>query len=275
MNCRLSALFLCLAMLIPSVANAQMQEKHRIVIWEISDKESEEKVSQALKTLIHTTITNEFVKSDRFEVHEYDLLKVKSNIEVNNLNFTSNNITSILREIYNVDYIVYTYVRITPESTVEVKSRLTNTLNNQPDISSTIIESLGNIAEFDCGRICNKFFRNSEKNDDLLREPAFVKVEIMPSFLGGDVTTFRVWVISQFRIPEIAAENGIQGKVIVQFAIDKCGYLTDIEIIQSPDPVYDDAIINLLEKSPRWIPGYQQGSPVKVRYVLRFDCKLQ
>jgi TonB family protein len=106
-------------------------------------------------------------------------------------------------------------------------------------------------------------------------EDEFVKVERMPSFAGGDLNTFRQWFGSEFKYPAIAAENGIQGRLIVKFVVEKDGRLTNIEFLQSPDPVFEEEVIRVLKKSPKWTPGYQQGKPCRVSYVLPIDIRLQ
>ena len=111
--------------------------------------------------------------------------------------------------------------------------------------------------------------------EEIVEEAAFIKVEVMPSFMGGDLNTFRMWVAQEFKIPAIAAENGIQGKVVVQFVIEKDGRLSSIEFLQSPDRVYEDEVRRVLMKSPKWTPGRQRDAVVRVRYILPIDCRLQ
>ena len=106
-------------------------------------------------------------------------------------------------------------------------------------------------------------------------EQVFVKVERMPSFAGGDLNTFRQWFGGEFKYPAEAAKNGIQGRVVVKFVIEKDGKLTNIEFLQSPDPVFNKEIVRVLKKSPKWTPGYQQDRPVRVSYVLPLDIRLQ
>ena len=111
--------------------------------------------------------------------------------------------------------------------------------------------------------------------EEVVEEAAFIKVEVMPSFMGGDLNTFRMWVAQEFKIPAIAAENGIQGKVVVQFVIEKDGRLSNIDFLQSPDRVYEDEVRRVLMKSPKWTPGRQRDAVVRVRYILPIDCRLQ
>ena len=111
--------------------------------------------------------------------------------------------------------------------------------------------------------------------EEVVEEAAFIKVEVMPSFMGGDLNTFRMWVAQEFKIPAIAAENGIQGKVVVQFVIEKDGRLSNIDFLQSPDRVYEDEVRRVLMKSPKWTPGRQRDAVVRVKYILPINCTLQ
>ena len=111
--------------------------------------------------------------------------------------------------------------------------------------------------------------------EEIVEEAAFVKVEIMPSFMGGDLNTFRTWFSGEFKIPAVAAENGIQGKVVMKFVIEKDGSIGGIEFLQSPDKVYEDEARRVLMKSPRWTPGRQRDQVVRVFYILPIDCRLQ
>ena len=103
----------------------------------------------------------------------------------------------------------------------------------------------------------------------------FVKVEQMPSFQGGDLMTFRNWVMSKLRYPQIAQENGITGRVLLMFVIEKDGTLTNIQVIQTPDSSLSDEAIRVLKTSPKWTPGKQRNQTVRVKYTLPVDFRIQ
>ena len=103
----------------------------------------------------------------------------------------------------------------------------------------------------------------------------FVKVEQMPSFQGGDLMTFRNWVMSKLRYPQIAQENGITGRVLLMFVIEKDGSLTNIQVIQTPDSSLSDEAIRVLKTSPKWTPGRQRNQSVRVKYTLPIDFRIQ
>ena len=83
----------------------------------------------------------------------------------------------------------------------------------------------------------------------------FLIAETMPSFQGGDLNTFRNWVQQNVKFPQIALENGIQGRVVLSFVIEKDGRLTNIQVLQTPDRSLSEEAIRVLSKSPKWSPG--------------------
>lgn len=103
----------------------------------------------------------------------------------------------------------------------------------------------------------------------------FVVVEDMPTFHGGDVNKFREWVQSNVSYPQIAAENGIQGKVFVMFVVDKKGQVTKTEIMKGVDPSLDNEVLRVVNSSPAWSAGLQRGIPVKVRFAISVNFQLQ
>ncbi len=103
----------------------------------------------------------------------------------------------------------------------------------------------------------------------------FIIAEQMPTFQGGDLTKFRAWVQSKLKYPQIAQENGISGKVTLQFVIERDGSLTNIQVMQSPDRSLADEAIRVLKTSPKWKAGMQRNSPVRVRYTLPVEFRIQ
>lgn len=103
----------------------------------------------------------------------------------------------------------------------------------------------------------------------------FVKVEKMPSFKGGDLMTFRNWVMEQIRYPQIAQENNITGRVLLQFVIERDGSLTNIQVLQTPDSSLSNEAVRVLKTSPKWTPGKQGNKMVRVKYTLPVEFRIQ
>ena len=103
----------------------------------------------------------------------------------------------------------------------------------------------------------------------------FAIVEDKPTFNGRDVDeAFREWVSSKTVYPPVAQENGITGKVFVEFTIDKDGSVTDIKVIRGVDPLLDAEAARVIKMSPKFSPGMQRGKPVKVKYTFPFNFQL-
>lgn len=107
------------------------------------------------------------------------------------------------------------------------------------------------------------------------QDEAFVKVEQMPTFEGGNLLTFRNWVMSQIRYPQIAVENNISGRVLVSFVIEKDGSLSNILVLQTPHSSLSDEVVRVLKKSPKWVPGKQKDKLVRVKYTLPVHFNLE
>ena len=113
------------------------------------------------------------------------------------------------------------------------------------------------------------------KEEEIVEEEIFVTAETMPSFMGGDLGVFRNWVQKQLNYPPIAQENGIQGKVIIQFVVEKDGRLTNVQVLSTPDRSLSEEAVRVLQLSPRWSPGKQRNQPVRIKYTLPVDFRIQ
>lgn len=120
------------------------------------------------------------------------------------------------------------------------------------------------------------FVQTVEVAEEVVEEDQpFLIAETMPSFQGGDLNTFRAWVQQNVRFPQIALENGIQGRVVLSFVIEKDGRLTNIQVLQTPDRSLSEEAIRVLSKSPKWSPGKQRNQVVRVKYTLPVDFRVQ
>ncbi len=102
----------------------------------------------------------------------------------------------------------------------------------------------------------------------------FEVVEQKPSFPGGDAALMS-WLSQNIKYPSIAAEIGVQGRVIVQFVVEKDGSITDVKIAKSVDPSLDKEAARVIKSMPQWIAGRQNGSAVRVRFTVPVTFKLQ
>ena len=107
-----------------------------------------------------------------------------------------------------------------------------------------------------------------QAEEEATEEEVFVIVEDMPKFKGGDINKFREWVQKRVRYPEIASENGIQGRVYITFVVETSGLVSSVSVTRSVDALLDEAAKEAVEASPKWEPGMQRGRPVRVRYSI-------
>lgn len=101
---------------------------------------------------------------------------------------------------------------------------------------------------------------------ELKNERVYLAAEEMPKFQGDDSNSFREWIKNHTRYPQIAAENGISGRVIVQFAVNSRGEVVDVSVVRPVDPSLDKEAVRVISSSPRWAPGKMRGLPVKVQF---------
>jgi len=103
-------------------------------------------------------------------------------------------------------------------------------------------------------------------------EKVFDVVEEMPSFPGG-IGALMSWLSQNIKYPAIAAENGVQGRVIVQFIVEKDGSITNVKVAKSVDPSLDKEAARVVSTMPKWIPGKKGGSPARVNYTVPVTFK--
>lgn len=101
----------------------------------------------------------------------------------------------------------------------------------------------------------------------------FFIVENMPEFPGGDLA-LRQHIAKNVVYPEIAKENGLQGKVFVSFVINQKGEVEQVKIARGVDPALDREAIRVVQNLPKWKPGSQRGKPVKVSYSVPINFQL-
>ena len=130
----------------------------------------------------------------------------------------------------------------------------------------------------------DSMFQNLEDSDDLaveimdyveeveeetVEEEAipFQLVEHKPKFQGGDANDFSKWVNSKLVYPEIAKENGVQGRVTLQFTVNADGTVSNVKVLRGVDPALDKEAVRVVSMSPKWKPGKQRDRAVKVTYT--------
>ena len=107
-----------------------------------------------------------------------------------------------------------------------------------------------------------------------VKEEIFKSVEQMPQFPGGDAALMK-YLSSHINYPPMAAENNVQGKVILQFVVEKDGRVGEVKVARSVDKDLDKEAIRVVKSLPKFTPGRQNGQAVRVWYTLPVTFKLQ
>jgi len=108
-----------------------------------------------------------------------------------------------------------------------------------------------------------------EAEEEEVEEEAipFQLVEEKPTFQGGDANEFSKWVNSRLVYPEIAKENGVQGRVTLQFTVNPDGTVSNVKVLRGVDSSLDKEAVRVVSSSPKWKPGKQRDRAVKVTYT--------
>jgi protein TonB len=113
-----------------------------------------------------------------------------------------------------------------------------------------------------------------QPKEEAVTEEIFVVVEEQPEYPGGNAAMMQ-FLSDNIRYPVIAQENGIQGRVICNFVVERDGSITDVQVVRGVDPSLDREAVRVIQQMPRWKPGKQRGQAVRVRFTLPVVFRLQ
>ena len=113
-----------------------------------------------------------------------------------------------------------------------------------------------------------------EKHPEPVKEEVFTAVEQMPQFPGGEAELLK-YIASHIKYPTMAAENNIQGRVVVKFVVGKDGRVGEVVVLRGKDPDLDKEAVRVVKTLPNFIPGKMNGQAVSVWYTLPINFKLQ
>lgn len=141
-------------------------------------------------------------------------------------------------------------------------SEMLNIVKNDAKIEQTI-----NLLDLDVTELAvdvTKFGGNYKGESELQEDEPVIIAETMPTFNGGDQNKFAQWCGKNVRYPQAAIDNGSQGKVTVQFVVERDGSISRITILRGVDKLIDDEAIRVVKSAPKWSPGMNRGKPVRV-----------
>ena len=112
------------------------------------------------------------------------------------------------------------------------------------------------------------------EEEEVEEQQIFQVVEEMPEFPGGMAECMK-WLSKNMKYPTISQENGVQGRVIVQFVVNRDGSIVDAVVARGVDPYLDKEALRVVGLMPKWKPGKQRGKEVRVKYTLPVMFRLQ
>ena len=112
-------------------------------------------------------------------------------------------------------------------------------------------------------------YKAAAKEEEEIEEEVFpfAIVEKKPQFQGGDQNDFTKWVFKNIVYPEIAKENGVSGRVTLQFTVETDGSVKNVKVLRGVDSSLDKEAVRVVSSSPKWTPGKQRGKAVKVQFT--------
>lgn len=145
-----------------------------------------------------------------------------------------------------------------------------NIVEDNSDVQETAIAS----TEENNEAVEVKYVPVTVEEEEPEEETIFQVVEVMPEFPGGMAECLK-FLGKNIKYPTIAQENGVQGRVIVQFVVNRDGSIVDPVVVRSVDPYLDKEALRVIKSMPKWKPGQQRGKAVRVKYTVPVTFKLQ
>ncbi|MGL5787728.1 MAG: energy transducer TonB [Bacteroidales bacterium] len=158
-----------------------------------------------------------------------------------------------------------------PPPAPEVVVEEINVVENEKEVADVQIESTEDTKD---KKVEIVFQKPVIEEEDPTEHQIFTVVEEMPQFPGGE-TALLQYLAKSVKYPVIAQENGIQGRVICSFTINKDGKVVDPVVVRGVDPSLDKEAIRVINAMPAWKPGKQRGKPVRVKYTVPINFRLQ
>ena len=232
---------------------------------------------------IHEFEADETVIKEGVDAKQYQLLLIKKAVGTrlysmaNSFNHSKlkKRITMMLKE-KSSPWARLKYLYVLPVAAIAVTAFARPEVSNKvEEISSVKVNDLAAIVETkvtesvgDTTKPADVKYVPTEVRKQLKGTPVFEVVEEMPEFPGGGMSAFMDYIKKNMRYPASAKEKGTQGRVTVQFVVDKDGSIKDPKLLRSVDKDMDAEALRLISSMPKWEPGRQKGQPVAVKYTV-------
>lgn len=143
-------------------------------------------------------------------------------------------------------------------------------VDDKADVEETVIANTEDLGQ----KVEVKYVPVQVVEEEPEEQTIFEVVENMPEFQGGQAALMQ-YLAKNIKYPTIAQENGTQGRVIVQFVVNRDGSIVDAKVVRSVDPYLDKEALRVINSMPKWKPGMQRGKPVRVKFTVPVMFRLQ
>ena len=161
-------------------------------------------------------------------------------------------------------------IEVPPPPEVPAAAEILDIVDDDADVEETIIASSEEVGQ----AVEVKYVPVQVVEEEPEEQEIFDVVEKMPEFPGGNAALMS-YLAKNIKYPTIAQENGTQGRVIVQFVVNKDGSIVDAKVARSVDPYLDKEALRVINSMPKWNPGMQRNKPVRVKYTVPVMFRLQ
>ncbi len=181
--------------------------------------------------------------------------------------------TGIVENVFEEEIIPITQqeeIKAPPPPDVPSVAEVLNIVDDKANVAETAVQT----SEETGKAVVVKYVPVEVVEEDPEENVVFQVVENMPEFPGG-MGALMQFLGKNIKYPTIAQENGVQGRVIVQFVVNKDGSIVDPVVVRSVDPYLDKEALRVIKTMPKWKPGMQRGKAVRVKYTVPVTFKLQ
>ena len=144
-------------------------------------------------------------------------------------------------------------------------------VEDDADVEETTIASTEDVGQ----KVEIKYVPVAVEEEEPEEQTIFEIVEEAPEFINGGMAGLMQYLSKNIKYPTIAQENGTQGRVVVQFVVNRDGSIVDAKVMRGVDPYLDKEALRVINSMPKWKPGKQRGKPVRCRYTVPVMFRLQ
>ena len=215
--------------------------------------------------MMHEYEADEAVLKQGIDAVQYQLLLVRKAVGDHRFLLASSfnhsklkNRIAMMKKIKTTKWAALAYIACLPQLLAAMSFNATDSGNDVMSGTDTLTALAGSVELVAAG----------PESADTAKVYEYFALDVPPKFNGGDARQeFPKWFYAQLTYPEDARDAGMQGRVIVQFQINKDGSVSDISILEGVCESIDNEVIRVVSESPDWTPGYIDGKPVKVTYA--------